>query len=178
MPANKSAINIDDFEDIEDLAHYIHLLDTNDALYRDYLKFKEDEIENLNLKQILEHRDWTPPSCKQKRMTEDKDNSSVIKHASIFSGYECFLCNKVHEQLNSKDKVLYQAVTADYGCPSPRKFDNHGRYSIHDDTWAAEWNYGKYEAGAMLNLYHDNRVLTEKEFHRYVKKEMERTDTY
>ncbi|KAL4240180.1 Alpha-(1 3)-fucosyltransferase 11 [Mactra antiquata] len=178
MPSNKSAINIVDFEDIEDLADYIHLLDNNDKLYKQYLSYKNEKLENKHLKQILEHRDWISPTCNTRKYSINKSDFFTKKHPSIFSGYECFLCNKVHEIYGSNFEKTFQAEATHYGCPSPRKFDIQGHYSIHDDRWAAEWNYGKYEAEAMLKMYRENLVMSEKDYYKYVKKVMRTTDSY
>lgn len=168
LPSNKSALVIEDFRDVEDLADYIHLLDTRDDLYKQYLTFKEESSQNNHLKQILESRDWISPSCFGERFKKTVHNNET--YTSFFSGYECFLCKKAHTYIRSNKQNNFRVKTDAYGCPSPRRFDNNGRYSVHSDVWSAEWNYGKFEAEAMIKLYETSSVMKQKDFYKFVKK--------
>ncbi|XP_045214120.2 alpha-(1,3)-fucosyltransferase 10-like isoform X2 [Mercenaria mercenaria] len=170
LPSNNSAIVIEDYEDVEDLVQYIRLLDTNDKLYKQYMTFKDGPLENLKLKQILQSRDWAPDFC-SKSIPKFMDHQNKL-YNSIFTGYECFVCDKVHEYIKSGGKTVFKVNASDYKCPSPRRFDESGHYSIHKDTWAAEWNFGKHEAIAMLLLYESGKTMSQKEFYKFVKKTM------
>ncbi|XP_060583296.1 alpha-(1,3)-fucosyltransferase 10-like [Ruditapes philippinarum] len=174
LPTNKSAIMVDDFEDVEDLVKYIRLLDTNDKLYKQYISFKDESIEKNKLKQILQSRDWSPEFCSK----SSKNSMGQIKtqYNSIFTGYECFICNKVHEYIKTDSKIVFQVNSSDYSCPSPRRFDESGRYSVHTDMWAAEWQYGKHEAKAMSLLYERGKTMTQREFSKFVKDTMNNDD--
>lgn len=159
--------------DIEDLAQYILLLDTNDKLYKQYLTFKDEPLLNKKLKIILDSRDWIPDFCSETKLKNKlKNKTPQLKYNSVFTGYECFLCEKAHEYIKSGSKMRFQANSADYRCPSPRRFDTNGHYSIHSEAWSAEWNYGKHEANAMISLYYTNRTMPQKEFYKFVKKTM------
>lgn len=173
LPSNRSAIVIEDFEDVEDLAQYILLLDSNDRLYKQYLTFKDEPLLNKKLKTILDSRDWVPDFCSEAKLTNKiKNKHPQLKYNSVFTGYECFLCEKAHEYIKSGSKIRFQANSTDYRCPSPRRFDTNGRYSIHNEAWSAEWNYGKHEADAMIILHNTNRTMTQKEFYKFVKMTM------
>lgn len=169
LPSNKSAIIMEDFSDVEDLADFLRLLDSRDDLYKEYLEYKRQPIQNDNLRQILESRNWAPSSCLKDKLG-GKHNKNNVVYESIFSGYECYLCEKAHAYLKSNKKTRFQVHDGAYGCPSPRKFDSNGRYSVHSDTWSSEWRYGKFEAEAMIRIYKSNLKTTKKEFHKLVKR--------
>jgi len=173
LPSNKSAIFIDDFEDVEDLAEFIKLLDKNSKLYNEYLNFKDEPLTNQKLKSLLLERDWEPDFCRRKpkslfeRLKVTQPNA-IRRHSNLFHGYECFLCHAVHRI----EKSRYRGNTVgdniaepdQYRCPSPRRFDENGRYSVHDDRWSAEWSMGRYEALAMKELISGQITTSEREF--------------
>ncbi|XP_052784432.1 alpha-(1,3)-fucosyltransferase 10-like isoform X2 [Mya arenaria] len=176
LPSNKSAILVEDFEDIKDLAEYVKLLDKNNILYNDYLRFKEQPTSNTKLKKLLKDRDWVPDYCKRKHRSpfqrlKQTQKQEGLTHSSLFIGFECFLCNQIHkiEKQVYSDEIGMQfdshvATSDQYYCPSPRMFDENGHYSVHDEKWSSEWTFGKYEAMALKKLYDAQTTSSEREF--------------
>ena len=165
---------MDDFQDVEDLANFIKLLDNNNKLYKQFLAFKDEPIKNKNLINILSTRDWRPDIC-DKSLRKNKI-AKTGKFNSIFTGFECFLCNKVTEMTSylgyEKLDSIYVAEPSDYKCPSPMRFDEHGRYTVHNAKWASDWNYGRYEADALEELYQEQKVVPQKDFDKLVKQQI------
>ena len=82
----------------------------------------------------------------------------------------------MHEYIKTGGKVVFQVNSSDYSCPSPRRFDENGRYSVHTNLWAAEWKYGQHESNAMNFLYQSGKTMTQKEFSKFVKETMNNDD--
>ncbi|XP_052267386.1 alpha-(1,3)-fucosyltransferase 10-like [Dreissena polymorpha] len=187
LPSNTSAIMVEDFRSVAELAEFIKLLDTNDNLYKEYLAFKEQPIENLHLKEILENRDWSPEFCDRKShsashvLKQSTQGLLTSKYDSIFTGFECFLCNQVHNIAADEYKGVkgheYISNQEQYYCPSPRKFDQNGRYSVHNESWSKEWTFGKFEALAMKQVFEQQKRTQEKEFMRIANQLMEAEET-
>ena len=173
LPSNKSAVLVEDFQDIEDLASYIQLLDSNDRLYLQYLQYKDQPITNQYLENLLRHRNWQPPSCAKPLKTHKNGGgkSEMETFGSLFTGYECFVCDLVTQLRKETVTPVGQHVANDshYGCPSPRQFDENGRYSVKHDDWSREWREGKYEAQVLDDLHREQKTVTEKQFKELVR---------
>ena len=163
LPDNNSAVVIEDFADIQQLAAYIHKLDKNDSLYLTYLQFKTRELQNKHLADQLVKRDWNQKHCKNSR-------KGKYLYESIFDGFECYLCKLAHNV--QKKETVYQANSSHFHCPAPKRFNEKGKYLEYSDIWAEEWTYGKYEAVVMEHLINENKVVSKKEFDNAVKKAM------
>ena len=169
LPDNHSAIVIEDFDDIKQLADYIRQVDANDTMYMEYLQFKDRPLQNEYLQNLLNQRDWNPKHCKHSGKTHH------LYH-SIFEGFECYLCHLAHRaQIEKKlgfEATIRRANASHYGCPVPKRFDEEGKYNVYSDIWAEEWNYGKYEAVVMETLIQQNKIVSKKEFDLLVKTAM------
>ncbi|WAQ95468.1 FUT10-like protein, partial [Mya arenaria] len=116
---------------------YVKLLDKNNILYNDYLRFKEQPTSNTKLKKLLKDRDWVPDYCKRKHRSpfqrlKQTQKQEGLTHSSLFIGFECFLCNQIHkiEKQVYSDEIGMQfdshvATSDQYYCPSPRMFDEN-----------------------------------------------------
>ena len=135
MPNDHSIILVDKFKTPADLASYIQWLDSHDGEYLKYLEFKEQGITNKRLVQAMESRDWGDGL--------DKTNS--------VTGFECFVCDRVHENLKREAKGLprkrHVAIQDHYGCPKPELY----HYLTNDDAgirdlWTSEYESSKQES--------------------------------
>ncbi|KAL3877289.1 hypothetical protein ACJMK2_035020 [Sinanodonta woodiana] len=170
LPSNHSAILVQDFRSVAELALYVEYLDTHDEKYDMYLRFKKRKIRNNFLQDILQKRDWhASKDCKTSR----------TKHNSFIFGFEEFVCREMHEleryasQAGSKiGKKI--ASLLHYSCPEPKRFDKLGRYTVRDKEWLQEWTDARYEAIVMWNLYSNNRTVQPDVFVQMVKSEKEK----
>ena len=171
---------VNDFEDIKQLAEYIHKVESDDDLYLSYLKFKTKPLENMFLQDQLDRRDWNPSYCKKRKRIQPhkssifkKPGKRIYPYQTIFEGFECYLCKLLHSIQNERrlglTPTVYRADSSQYSCPVPRMFNELGQYNVDNDVWAKDWYYGKYEAKVMKEFVKDNRVISEKEYKRLVK---------
>nr|XP_022313367.1 alpha-(1,3)-fucosyltransferase 10-like [Crassostrea virginica] len=151
LPANKSAIIVDDFDSIEDLAKYLKFLDENDEEYDKYFEWKKSGITNKLLLSLLKDREWAINDY----MTNDAIN--------FIEGFECFVCKRIHENIQrekeGKKKLKYQATIDHYGCPAPSKFDDNGKHTLINDDWSFEYNHSKYFAKALRLHLDTNKTI-------------------
>lgn len=151
LPANKSAIIVDDFDSIEDLAKYLKFLDENDEEYDKYFEWKKSGITNKLLLSLLKDREWAINDY----MTNDAIN--------FIEGFECFVCKRIHENIQrekeGKKKLKYQATIDHYGCPAPSKFDDNGKHTLLNDDWSFEYNHSKYFAKALRLHLDTNKTI-------------------
>ncbi|XP_061166081.1 alpha-(1,3)-fucosyltransferase 10-like [Saccostrea echinata] len=149
LPSNKSAILITDFKSAEQLANFLKELDESDEKYNEYLKFKfSNTIENQYLISHMQSREWGDFSAIQK---------TPKKFYSHMSGFDCFICQKIHEIQKARDQnespTLHIAHADHYGCPAPRRFDGDGKYGVYSEWFAEPWLYSKYLAKAFRKYY-------------------------
>ncbi|XP_062607946.1 alpha-(1,3)-fucosyltransferase 10-like [Saccostrea cucullata] len=141
LPSNKSAIIVDDFDSIEDLAKYLKFLDENDEEYDKYMEWKKTGIKNQYLLKILKEREWA---------INDYTSNDAI---NFIDGFECFVCKRIHENIQrekkGKEKLKFQATVDHYGCPAPSKFDDNGKRTLKNDDWGYEYLNSKYYAKAL-----------------------------
>jgi alpha-1,3-fucosyltransferase 10 len=152
MPNNHSVIVVDDFSNPKDLAEYIKKLDADDASYLKYLDFKQKGgVTNPRLLKHMRERKWN---------MVDGENSFV-------TGFECLVCDRVHENLKRQKSGLpvakHMANQNHYGCPRPVEFYYplvKGVEQFERDMWQTEFDEHKKIAKAL-----NKAVLSgEKEF--------------
>ena len=158
LPNNKSAIIIDDFTYVEDLAEFIKMLDKDDEEYRKYLTFKDEGgISNPFLLKHMMHRDWGQSEHEEFKRT---------RHHKHFDGFECMACIKAHSLLVDLQKGVDPehsvAKLEHYGCPKPKTFDENGKYVVRKKIWEEPYLYSKYLAKAFRKNYEKNVTLKEK----------------
>jgi alpha-1,3-fucosyltransferase 10 len=117
LPSKKSAVLVNDFDDVKDLAELIQYLDKNDTAYEEYLHFKErNGITNTFLTNELNNREWS------------KYDDLKRPYWSFFSGFECYICERIHENIdaiNSGKRIHTKIAKLEhYGCPPPKRFNN------------------------------------------------------
>ncbi|XP_071107003.1 alpha-(1,3)-fucosyltransferase 10-like [Haliotis cracherodii] len=157
LPSNHSAIIVDDFSSVKELADYLKYLNKNDAEYEKYFKWKETGITNTYLKKLVEKREWGVDS-------EEHWSPATI---NFIDGFECHICNAVHKNLNQQQKgqpPFKHRVTNDhYGCPAPLKFDDSGKRTHDEDIsrmWQWDWFYGGQVAKAARSFIDQNITFT------------------
>lgn len=158
LPSKKSAILVNDFDDVKDLAAFVRYLDGNDTAYEEYLHYKERYgITNTYLVSELDKRQWS------------KYDNMKRSYWSFFSGFECYICERLHDNIMSyksgkqiKTKV---ATLEQYGCPPPKLFNDKGQYVVNDPRYSFHWYEGKYRAQAFRYFYDRNLNFTEKSIH-------------
>ena len=116
--SHPSIILADAFESPRALAEYLLKLDSNDTEYNKFLDYKRTGITNSRLLDHLNARNWVVDS-------NDGEGESFI------DGFECFVCNKLHERKGLQDHLAKQesetlhriiANTSHYHCLSPKPF--------------------------------------------------------
>lgn len=148
MPNNHSIIHVDDFKSPKDLADFIKKLDRDDKEYAKYLEFKGKGVTNKRLLSIMENRPW----------------GTSYEEVNYVTGFECFVCNRIHENLKRKAKGLVEnkfvASQEHYGCPKPEKY-NFPHSSNHDsdgqrDLWWEEYDQSVRESQKLNQLVKSN----------------------
>jgi alpha-1,3-fucosyltransferase 10 len=154
LPSKKSAVLVNDFDDVKDLAELIQYLDKNDTAYEEYLHFKErNGITNTFLTNELNNREWS------------KYDDLKRPYWSFFSGFECYICEQIHENIdaiNSGKRIHTKIAKLEhYGCPPPKRFNSKGKYIIDDPRYSHHWYEGKYRAKAFRYFYDNSLNFTE-----------------
>lgn len=133
MPNNHSIILVDDFSDPKALAEFIKTIDTaNHYVYLKYLEFKKKGgVINQKLLEHMEHRAW----------------STTDESPSFVNGFECFVCDRLHENLkrqkNGLPIIKHVANQDHFGCPRPVLFDYaplKNTEQFERDMWVAEYD--------------------------------------
>lgn len=111
-----SMILADDFQSPKHLAEFLLRLDKNDEEYERYLDFKREGITNKRLLDHYHAREWVVDGELEAGETVDKPN--------FIDGFECFVCNILHERRKSHDNLMMVANNSHYNCLSPRAWVN------------------------------------------------------
>ncbi|XP_077999719.1 GDP-fucose protein O-fucosyltransferase 4-like [Glandiceps talaboti] len=130
MPNKKSVIMMEDFESPEKLANFITALDQNDEEYLEFLKFKNEGLENDYLADHVNKRGWSVDNIGQR---------------DFISGFECYVCEKVNERLDAERRheddpsvellPPKMASNRHMGCPEPDvSYGDRDDMSMSDDT--------------------------------------------
>ncbi|EDO49643.1 predicted protein [Nematostella vectensis] len=143
MPNNHSVILVQEFKSPKELADYIMWLDKHDNEYMKYLEYKTSGIDNKYLLNFMEKRPW----------------GHGLEKVNFVSAFECFVCDRIHENLERKTKGLsqrmYLADQSHYGCPKPKMFDlgvpmEQERFYTRK-IWGDEYEQGKSQSQALYN---------------------------
>lgn len=150
LPSNRSAIIVDDYESVEDIADYIKYLHSHDEEYEKYFEWKKSGISNQYLLKLLKQRDW-----------EFDYYTDDYTGMNFFEGFECFVCKRVHENLKrlktGQEELKFHARLEHYGCPPPVKVDDKGQRTLESDIFMDMFTKQKYIAKALR--YHIDRNL-------------------
>ncbi|KAI4463901.1 alpha- 13 -fucosyltransferase [Holotrichia oblita] len=99
LPNEKSAILIEDFDNMTDLSKYLHTLDEDNKLYNEYLQHKlGGENGTITNKFLIEN---------------------MSKRKTSIADFECFVCSAIHEQKDLKKDTVNL-----YVCPKPEDHFN------------------------------------------------------
>lgn len=155
LPSNHSAIVVDDFKSIKELAEYIKFLNSNDEEYNKYLDWKKTGVRNTYLKNHMAEREWG--------MQNEWSRSQI----NFIDGFQCLVCKKIHENIKrereGKSPISFLANVNHYGCPGPVSFDKNGK--VQDggsNMWDYEYKRSKFLAKAVKKLV-DSRVKYSKQ---------------
>ncbi|XP_052068620.1 alpha-(1,3)-fucosyltransferase 11-like [Mytilus californianus] len=156
LPNKKSAVVINDFDDVEKLAAFIKYLDRNDTAYEEYLQYKEPRgLTNTFLIDSINKREWS------------KYHDKTKPFYSLFSGFECYICEEMHKNIDiiksGKELPVKIAKLDHYGCPPPKRFSDTGQYTVIDPRFSYYWYEGKYRAKAFRYFYDKKMNFTEKD---------------
>lgn len=100
FPNNKSAILVEDYPTPKKMSDYLKTLLNNDNLYEEYITHKtKEEITNKRLIDELKIRQYQ------------------INALDVASKFECFICEKLHE--NKVTKLQHVVDEKHYNCPKP-----------------------------------------------------------
>ena len=149
LPDNHSAIIIDDFKSVKELADYLKYLNSNDDEYNKYLQWKQTGITNQYLLKLLAEREWS---------IKDTWMPGQYNYVDTF---ECFLCNRVHENEKREIKKKYIATENHFGCPKPKDYDNKGILTKESRDWYGDWKKSQWQAKT-LRYFADRNVKIEK----------------
>lgn len=161
LPSNHSAIVVDDYKTVEELASYIKFLNENDDEYVKYLDWKNTGVSNQYLKKIVEEREW--------HVQNDWEKQEI----NFIEGFQCYVCKKLHENVdrkkNLKVPINFQATKDHYGCPGPVSFNGYGQRQDGGASWDYDYNKSKYLAKAINRLVKSGKYFTGKDLHHLAK---------
>lgn len=160
LPAQKSAVLINEFKTAEDLAKHLLFLNSNDAEYEQYLRWKKTGVTNSFLKKVMKEREWEAPI----------DGLPSDGGINFIEGFECFVCKRTHENLRrlkeGRPPKVFQASLEHYGCPMPFRFNALGQ-RVDSSDWAHEWHEKQRVAKALRYYLDRGKNFTLKEIHEF-----------
>ena len=144
LPANHSAIFVEDFTTIDDLVQFLQIVNKDDTLYNEYLAYKTTGVKNTKLQQEMRDREW---------------GVSDWSRLNFIEGFECAVCNRLHENIlreaEGRPALKRQAEWDHYGCPRPKRFSDSPYGSLErvdEDWWGQEYEETAQQARATLQL--------------------------
>ena len=152
-PNDHSIILVDDFSSPQVLANYLLDLDKNDTEYEKYLEYKIEGIINQRLLEHMNRREWAVTD-----MTGLRFNP--------IEGFECYVCNKVHEQKRNMKQGIEQspdiANISHFNCSSIKpavkvsSYEDlkhyHGR--LHMSAWKHQIECSELKAKVIVSAIH------------------------
>ncbi|XP_046571373.1 alpha-(1,3)-fucosyltransferase 10-like isoform X2 [Haliotis rubra] len=154
LPAEKSAIVITDFDNIEDVARHINYLDQHDDEYEKYLQYKKTGIQNEYLIEVE----------RKKALSDGID---------IFRKFECFLCRKLHDAIRNhnadEDATVSQGERTHYGCPTPLMFNADGQYVVPRNSRDNVYKKARHRSKAIKHFHDRNINATFDDIENYAK---------
>jgi alpha-1,3-fucosyltransferase 10 len=163
-PDEKSAIDVRDFENAEELAKFLQELNDNDEEYESYLKYKTDGVKNKHLIELMENRKWG--------INNDRVRGNFIER------FECVVCERLHENIEKEkanEPVISHIATKEhYGCPVPKTFNQYGKIvdDDPDDTYNNHWKFS-FEFAYCTKQVFFNKFLAKSIFN-FTSKELEK----
>lgn len=131
LPNEKSAILLEDYPTPKILYEHITQLLNNDSLYEEYLQHKT--------KQIITN---------ERLLNEHKERSYQIDGIKIIEKYECFICEKLHENMNGQSEV-HIVNKSHYDCPKPLSALT---LKVNpENNWVYSWETAKSNANKLYN---------------------------
>ena len=155
LPTNHSALVVEDFETVKQLADTVHRYDKDDKLYSKLLEHKYTGIiTNKKLKRLL-------------RLRSKHDNKGLYD-------FDCFLCEKAHEAIahKSRGKPIPKSIAthSQYPCGEPGQFDDNGKYDPKRTRyWERTIKYAKAKVCVIRKLVSEQRQVSEDKFFELIK---------
>ncbi len=151
LPHNKSAVLADEFDSPEELATFLKQLASNDTEYDKYLEFKRTGVNNNFLIKIMEAREWGVNDHKQ---------------MNFISGFECFICNRIHNNMKASKKQRFVASAEHYNCPVPKPFKDG--FLANNKWYIDQWKTGAVKARVLRDMVLSGQTFTGSAFHQAV----------
>ena len=151
LPHNKSAVLADEFDSPEELATFLKQLASNDTEYDKYLEFKRTGVNNNFLIKIMEAREWGVNDHKQ---------------MNFISGFECFICNRIHNNMEASKKQRFVASAEHYNCPVPKPFKDG--FLANNKWYIDQWKTGAVKARVLRDMVLSGQTFTGSAFHQAV----------
>lgn len=140
LPNTNSAILVENYPSIKELADVITEINNNDTLYKSFMSHKtHKQIQNEFLKEKLG----------QGRFGLETDQEFTI------TAFECFVCRKLHK--NDWNEKRTESI---YNCPNPRTLN----WTSKENTWYQHWAVGKCQAKALQFFLESDRPYTQEQF--------------
>lgn len=143
-----SMILADDFQSPKDLADFLLSLDKNDEDYERYLSFKRDGVTNKRLLDHYHAREWGVDGELEAGETEERMN--------FIDGFECFVCDTLHERRKSHDNSMMVANNSHFQCLSPRSWVKHSDLNSEErdnlNVWTSTEKSAKKTAKVVVDL--------------------------
>ncbi|XP_067672147.1 alpha-(1,3)-fucosyltransferase 10-like [Haliotis asinina] len=152
LPAEKSAIVITDFDNIEEVARHINYLDQHDDEYERYLQYKRTGIQNEYLVEV-------------------ERKKTLSNGIDIFKKFECFLCRKLHHAIRNHDEgaTVSQGERTHYGCPKPMMFNGDGHYVVPRHSGYDVYEKARHRSKAIKHFHDRNINATFDDIENYAK---------
>ena len=151
LPDNKSAILVDKFESPEKLAAYLKQLASDDTEYDKYLEYKRTGVSNKFLIKTMEEREW---------------GVNDYQRLNFISGFECFICNRIHANTKADNKRRYVASAEHYNCPMPKPYKN--AFFASNKWYVDSWKSAVYQARVLHDLVLSGKIFTMSEYQQAV----------
>ena len=90
ISGSKSAILVDDFDSVKDLADHLKMLDGDDEAYAAYLSHKVDGGNSETVRRMSEEREWGVTESGQ------RERGSFVNH------FECLGCKREVERMRNR----------------------------------------------------------------------------
>lgn len=148
-----TAVVLNDFSTVKELAQHIKFLDSNATAYTHYMRYKFEGVTNPYLLDQVHRREY----------------SSIGQPGqNLFKAFTCYLCKNVHSATSSSNQKSAKGL----GCPPPRSFPTDGSEALRsltfDDWLAQEYLYRQYQVDAFRHFYDKKLNWTYMDLYNYL----------
>eukprot|EP00095_Tigriopus_kingsejongensis_P007724 maker-scaffold2453_size15579-snap-gene-0.6 protein:Tk07724 transcript:maker-scaffold2453_size15579-snap-gene-0.6-mRNA-1 annotation:"fut10_danre ame: full" len=160
-PNTDSAIWVQEYGSLQELADHVRDVGSNETLYNSYLVHKSGQIENDKLISCMQARPW------------GVSESSQHTHGTFVDRFECLVCTRAHERwqtqkLGFKPEV-FRANQHHYGCPFPKSaMEIVGEKRRTLNFWQNLYSQSEVEARVMAQYLDSNKNFSVQEYQKVV----------